>query len=117
MMQTWSSELDIDVEILPDHHFLVPPEQFQAWANGRRSLVIEYFYRAERQRLGVLIDDDGEPEGGTWNYDAENRESFDRTRAYTLRPLEPDAVTCEVIDLIGRRRPISRVASTPSARR
>ena len=106
MMRTWSSELDIDVEILPDHHFLVQPEEFEAWADGRRSLVMEYFYREQRKKLGILVDDDGKPEGGTWNYDAENRESF-KSAPNIRRPYRamPDAITREVIELIERRLP------------
>ncbi len=35
--------------------------------------VFEHFYRAQRQRLGILVQEDGKPVGGHWNYDAENR--------------------------------------------
>ena len=106
MLETWSSELDIDVEILPDHHFLVQPEDFEAWAKDRRSLVMEYFYREQRKKLGILVDDDGQPEGGTWNYDTENRESFKSDP--NIRPPyhpRPDAITREVIEPIERRLP------------
>ena len=37
---------------------------------------MEHFYRMMRERLGVLIDGDGRPEGGEWNYDEDNRERF-----------------------------------------
>jgi deoxyribodipyrimidine photolyase-related protein len=33
---------------------------------------MENFYRAQRRRLNILMVGD-QPEGGTWNYDAENR--------------------------------------------
>jgi deoxyribodipyrimidine photolyase-related protein len=33
---------------------------------------MENFYRAQRNRLGILVSK-GQPEGGQWNYDAENR--------------------------------------------
>jgi deoxyribodipyrimidine photolyase-related protein len=33
---------------------------------------MENFYRAQRVRLGILVNG-GEPEGGRWNFDAENR--------------------------------------------
>ena len=35
---------------------------------------MEDFYRWQRTRLGYLIDHDGEPAGGRWNFDDENRE-------------------------------------------
>ena len=47
------------------------------WAADRKRLTMEDFYRWQRLRLGVLIDDgaDGpEPVGGRWNFDHDNRE-------------------------------------------
>jgi deoxyribodipyrimidine photolyase-related protein len=37
---------------------------------------MEQHYRTYRQKLGVLLDHDGEPEGGAWNFDAENRKTI-----------------------------------------
>lgn len=34
------------------------------------------FYKQERVRLGILVDNSGEPEGGKWTYDQENRKKF-----------------------------------------
>ncbi len=38
---------------------------------------MEYFYRFMRKRENILIDSAGNPEGGKWNYDEENRK-FDK---------------------------------------
>ncbi|MHC5004454.1 MAG: cryptochrome/photolyase family protein [Planctomycetota bacterium] len=106
LMRTWSEELPVDVEILPDRHFLVQPAEFSEWADGRKSLVMEHFYRQQRKRLGILVDEDGAPEGGTWNYDTDNRKSFKRPPQ--IRPpyrARPDAVTQEVIEMVERRLP------------
>jgi deoxyribodipyrimidine photolyase-related protein len=61
------------VEIVPGGLFLIAPDEFAAWAEGRRSLVMEGFYRSQRRRLELLMNGD-EPLGGRWNFDAENRE-------------------------------------------
>lgn len=37
---------------------------------------MEFFYRELRRRDGVLLEPDGSPRGGQWNYDAENRERW-----------------------------------------
>ena len=34
------------------------------------------FYKDERRRLGVLIDSKGDPEGGKWTFDTENRKKY-----------------------------------------
>ncbi|PKB43245.1 deoxyribodipyrimidine photolyase-related protein [Cellulophaga sp. RHA19] len=34
------------------------------------------FYKEQRKKLNILIDENGEPEGGKWTYDAENRKKY-----------------------------------------
>ena len=63
----------LGVRLVDSNQFLMAPEAFAAWAEGRRRLVMEDFYREQRVRHGVLLDADGGPEGGRWNFDAENR--------------------------------------------
>lgn len=103
MAESWE-DLGVEVEIVEDGHFYTTPDDFGAWAEGRKELTLEYFYRAMRRKLGVLVDDDGEPEGGEWNYDKENREAFkkapDPPRPYFARP---DDVTREVMELVEKR--------------
>jgi deoxyribodipyrimidine photolyase-related protein len=62
-----------DVVILPNEQFICGAEQFAGWAEGRRTMRMEDFYRWQRTRTGVLMVD-GEPEGGRWNFDDQNRE-------------------------------------------
>jgi deoxyribodipyrimidine photolyase-like uncharacterized protein len=40
--------------------------------------IMETFYRYMRRSRHILIEDDGKPVGGKWNYDSENR-NFDKT--------------------------------------
>jgi deoxyribodipyrimidine photolyase-related protein len=94
----------------PDRHFLCSREQFADHARGRRQLRMEYFYREMRRRHRVLLDADGGPEGGEWNYDVENRGSFDAGGPRALDPaprdplaFAPDALTREVLELVSRR--------------
>ena len=60
----------LGVRFVPSNQFV---GGFDEWAQGRRRMLMEDFYRAQRKRLGVLLDAGGEPEGGRWNFDAENR--------------------------------------------
>jgi len=76
----------------------------ERWAEGRKQLRMEFFYREMRRRYGILLDAEGGPEGGRWNLDAENRKppSGDLQAPYPMR-FSPDATTKEVLDLVGRR--------------
>ena len=63
------------VQVLGPRGFATGPADFAAWARsrGQRRLLLEDFYRGARARLDVLMDD-GQPAGGRWNFDADNRE-------------------------------------------
>jgi deoxyribodipyrimidine photolyase-related protein len=60
------------VEIVHGSLFLSDVDAFSRWADGRRSLTMEPFYRDQRRRLDLLMDGD-EPCGGRWNFDGDNR--------------------------------------------
>jgi deoxyribodipyrimidine photolyase-related protein len=63
-----------DVTVLPERGWALQREEFTRWASGRRRLLLEDYYRAVRRRLGVLVEPDGAPVGGRWNFDADNRQ-------------------------------------------
>lgn len=103
-IEGWSEALGVPVEILPDDRFICPLADFFAWAASRRELVMENFYRQQRRRTGLLIEPDGTPTGGQWNYDKDNRAPPPRARPLR-EPLRfaPDAITREVIALVEGR--------------
>jgi len=76
---------------------------FEAWAEGRKELRMEWFYREIRRKTGILMDGD-QPAGGKWNFDHDNRKSAPKT-VDCKAPLrfEPDAITEEVLDLVEAR--------------
>jgi deoxyribodipyrimidine photolyase-related protein len=59
-----------------DTHFLCDHDTFADWVEGRKSPTLEYFYREQRRAYDCLLTDNGDPVGGDWNYDTDNRESF-----------------------------------------
>ena len=96
---------DLALDIREDRHFFSSVSDFAAHARGRKSLRMEYLYREQRKRHGILMQDDA-PVGGQWNFDADNREAFGAAGPAGLpeRALfEPDAVTREVIALVNQR--------------
>ena len=93
----------VPLDVHADTHFLVTHEAFEQWAEGRKQLTLEYFYREQRRAYDVLLTQDGEPEGGAWNFDDENRESFGADGPGLIPegpPFERDAVTEGVLDLV-----------------
>ncbi|AVP99972.1 cryptochrome/photolyase family protein [Ahniella affigens] len=87
----------VPVRMHEDPHFLCSHAAFAAHAKARKQLRMEYFYREMRARERVLLGKDGKtPEGGAWNFDHDNRGSFDARGPGLLPPPEfvpPDAIT------------------------
>ena len=103
MMKGWEKKVGSPVEIRDDDRFLCSKADFEKWAEGRKSLRMEYFYRHMRKETGWLMDGK-KPEGGKWNYDVENRKALpEDVSVPQRRGFEPDDVTLDVIELVGRR--------------
>ena len=92
-----------DLQVLEDPQALCSRKEFGRYASKRSSLRMEFFYRDMRKRHRILIQADGEPEGGQWNFDVENRKAFG-ARGPSNKPapirFPPDETTKIVIDAI-----------------
>ena len=58
---------------IPSPMFCCSRESFRSFVEGKSRLLMHDFYVEQRRRLQVLVDDDGNPEGERWSFDAENR--------------------------------------------
>lgn len=97
---------DTELVLREDRHFYCPPQRFQEWADGRKSMILEQFYRLMRKEHDVLIDAKGKPEGGEWNYDKENRGTFGRKGPQSIPEapvFSPDKITRDVIAMVNKR--------------
>lgn len=63
---------ELGISLIPNDFFLTPRPLFAQWAQSQKNLVMENFYRAQRQRLNILMEG-SDPVGGKWNYDSDNR--------------------------------------------
>ena len=103
-IEGWSGRFGLPVEIVADDRFICPLPDFFAWAASRRELVMENFYRQQRRRTGLLMEEDGKPVGGQWNFDKDNRAPPPKSRPLREpQRFPPDAVTREVIALVEGR--------------
>ncbi|PUB16414.1 cryptochrome/photolyase family protein [Yoonia sediminilitoris] len=96
-------DLPIKAHQLPDDRFIASHDEFDAWAEGRKQLRMEYFYRDMRRKTGLLMDGD-QPEGGKWNYDHDNRKPAPDQVDYS-GPMQftPDDTVQEVLELVADR--------------
>ena len=89
-----AAEAGIPLRLTPTCQFLTPRAEFLKFAQGKKRLLMETHYRRMRQDLGILMRSDGEPEGGAWNYDAENRKTV-RDWKKDGAPKPPSPVTSQ----------------------
>jgi len=73
-LNNWQQRFSLPTEILADDRFICDLPRFARWAKGKKQLRMEYFYREMRRYTGLLMQGDT-PEGGKWNYDADNRKA------------------------------------------
>jgi deoxyribodipyrimidine photolyase-related protein len=102
---------ECSLEIRPDRHFLCTEQEFEEFAEGRKTLLMESFYRGMRRRQEVLLARCGKPVGGKWNFDAENRGTFGKDGAPSIkapRSFRWDDTTEAVARLVDKSFPKSR---------
>lgn len=75
MLELYQKDLDINIDMLPDNRFLCSIDEFNSWSKNKKQLRMEYFYREMRRKYNILVKSDGQPIGGIWNYDKENRKT------------------------------------------
>ena len=103
-----ATELKIVLEMPQDTHFYCTHQEFKEWVANKKELRLEYFYRLMRKKHDVLIDPDGNPEGGQWNFDRDNRKPFPKKGPGLIPPpelFEPDAITKAVLAEVEERYP------------
>jgi deoxyribodipyrimidine photolyase-related protein len=106
LAQLRSWELPVPLQLADDDRFLASSDEFADWAQGRKQLRMEYFYRRMRKKYDLLLDENGAPEGGKWNYDASNRKGWRNSEDLPDRPgTDIDATTAEVLELVNREFP------------
>ncbi len=106
LLQETCQRLEVPIEFRQDRDFYCTPERFESWASGRKSMVLESFYRMMRSEHDILMDGEGKPVGGTWNFDQQNRRAFPRGGPGpipTAPSFAPDAVTRKVIRMVETR--------------
>lgn len=99
------TQCPLEVTQLENTHFIASHERFQGWAEGRKQLRMEYFYREMRRDTGLLMEGD-KPVGGKWNYDHDNRKPA-KPDLFKMAPrtFAPDEATQAVLTLVTDRFP------------
>jgi len=74
-LRRFARERGIELVVHDTPAFLTPPEFLEKHTGTQlKRAFMANFYKAQRKRMDLLLEDDQEPLGGKWSFDAENRE-------------------------------------------
>ena len=108
LLNDFFREEEKNIDWLDETHFIAKPNEFNEWIKKYKKPRMEYWYRYIRKSRNVLLEQNGKPIGGKWNYDLSNRKSFDKSGPQitkkTIR-FNPDKITRKVISDIGKKLP------------
>ncbi len=96
------------LDVLDTPYFLNTRADNAAYFAGRTRVRMADFYAHQRRRLGVLVDADGQPVGGRWSFDADNRQKLTAAALAAVPPLPavlPDADAVEAQAYVERHFP------------
>ncbi|WP_231759462.1 cryptochrome/photolyase family protein [Microbulbifer elongatus] len=71
-----ADDLSIPSEPFDSEHFLTDRQSLSRFFDSKKSLLMESFYRHMRKQHQILLNTDGSPVGGQWNYDQNNRNKW-----------------------------------------
>ncbi len=90
--------------LLPSPMFVTSREAFDRYRESHKRLFMADFYRWQRKRMDILLDDQGKPVGGRWSFDDQNRKKLPRDLTPPSLPKpEWTAHTRAVVDLVNSR--------------
>ena len=101
----WKDGFSVEVSVVRDDRFICTHEEFADWADGRKQMRMEYFYREMRRKTGLLMEGE-KPVGGQWNFDKENRKRLESDHeVHPHYQRKPDNMTQAVMSMVAEEFP------------
>jgi deoxyribodipyrimidine photolyase-related protein len=105
-LRSFAEKRGITLQIHPTPAFLSPPEFLETHIAAKKKPFMASFYQAQRKRMGILVDADGNPDGGQWSFDEDNRKKLPKGHTPPAEPKsEPNDYVETAIIHIGRHFP------------
>jgi deoxyribodipyrimidine photolyase-related protein len=77
-LRSHSAELNVTLNEISSPMFLCDRQEFARFVAEGKTLQMARFYKQQRLKLDILLTPDGQPQGGQWSFDAENRKKLPR---------------------------------------
>ncbi|MEO1448642.1 MAG: cryptochrome/photolyase family protein [Bacteroidota bacterium] len=76
-LSEWVEAEGLDFAAVDTEHFLTGRMGLAEMFKGKKTYLMERFYRQMRMRYNIMMESEKEPLTGQWNYDADNRNRYD----------------------------------------
>ena len=97
-LKTFTESLEISFQAFDTEHFFTSRDTFATIFQGKKTYLMETFYRRMRRTYDILMDGD-QPAMGQWNFDAENRKKLPKDHVVTPPLLFKNDVS-EILEMI-----------------
>ena len=77
-LKEFCNGIHLNTQVVDSHHFMTSREELSQFFEGKKQLILEFFYRNMRKQFNLLMQQ-GQPEGGQWNFDKNNRKKWKGT--------------------------------------
>lgn len=85
LLRLFAQTLTIPIEVVDTEHFYSSRTELKDFFSGKKTYLMEGFYRYMRKKHQVLVDTEDKPFNGKWNFDEENRRKLPATH----KPISP----------------------------
>ena len=103
-----SANFGVETVVLPNTQFLGGQYDPLPGVPVDQPVRQEQFYRKMRQHFNLLMDDQGQPQGGQWNFDQKNRQPLPKKLDIPeIIQFNHDAITQDVMDEVERNYSIT----------
>ena len=72
-MKRWATKYSLTLKVFDNPNFIESQEEIMETLSSQKSYLMANFYTGQRKKYGILLESDGKPLGGKWNFDADNR--------------------------------------------
>ena len=82
VLKNFCKTISISNSVVDSEHFYTTRNELGTFFEGKKTFLLEFFYRALRKKHNVLMEGD-KPVTGQWNYDGENRKKLPKNHKPT----------------------------------
>lgn len=87
-LKRFSENEDAELHVFENPSFLTERDWNQDYFSNRKQRFMATYYKEQRKRLNILVDENGKPDGDKWSFDEDNRKALPKNHTC---PPEPSA--------------------------